>query len=291
MNIIGIAIVSFYRWVSGVLTASRVAIMKRLSLPLLISAWVTMNLEILPDLTVKVRLNEDPDNLTKPSSKDIENPVVTEHATHRTPPHELSKPGNCNSVVAFLQSADSVVGNSFGNLLRIILLENVGDFGLRLVLLFVAGCEHGTGVDAVYFDVLRVEHDFLGDSIGESANSPLRGSVGSVSGNGVQRNNARCHDQVLRLLLDRRPRGEPLLEDSICHLDGAVEVDVHLALHRRDIRVQEQLRRRKTGNTPDNIDDLAMVPGGRFGEERAGVGGGGDVGGDIVEALGARVLC
>jgi hypothetical protein len=75
------------------------------------------------------------------------------------------------------------------------------------------------------------------------------------------------------------------------HLGRAVKVDVHLVAQRRHVHVDEQVRGGRAGDAPDNVGGLAAVPRLDLGEEGDGVGRGGDVGGDVVEALRGGVLC
>ena len=53
----------------------------------------------------------------------------------------------------------------------------------------------------------------------------------------------------------------------------------------------EEARGAHAGYAPDDVGGAAGVPGYGFGDEGAGVVGGGDVGGDVEESLGLGVFC
>lgn len=55
--------------------------------------------------------------------------------------------------------------------------------------------------------------------------------------------------------------------------------------HRRHVHVDEQIRRGGSGNTPDDVRGLAVIPLLDFFKERNSVGRCRNIGGDVVEAL------
>lgn len=235
-------------------------------------------------------LYKDPDDGHQPSTNSVEDPVVAERAADDTETHEVAQPVDDNHELARLEAADGAARHLVGRLLGVGSLELLGDLRLGALLDLEPGREDGTGEDNVDANVLRVQQHLLRERVGEAAQRPLGGGVARVAGDGVERDGAGRHDEVLGLLLDRGLGREPRAQDGVRHVGRAVKVDVHLAAHRRHVRVEKELGYRDARDAPDNVRSAAAVPGRGVGDDGVGIGLYGDVGCDVVESLGRWVL-
>ena len=81
-------------------------------------------------------------------------------------------------------------------------------------------------------------------------------------------------------------RSEPGVESGVRHVHAAEVVAVHLIAEVLDGRVDEERGMRAAGAAPHDVRWGAIVPRRGFGEDAAVLGGGDQVGADVVEALG-----
>lgn len=69
------------------------------------------------------------------------------------------------------------------------------------------------------------------------------------------------------------------------HFGCAVEVDVHLAAQRGHFHVDKQFWGGHSGDAPDDVGRIAIVPFPDLSEERSSVRWGRDIGSDVVKSL------